>query len=1385
MTKGSFTRDEWNHLLTLFNISHFSSTACLAAMAKRAQQNSEEGRVTAKSRPMMNLTARTLSIMSSSASTNPGGTAYGHHELEQRVLDDSAGKPAAQPGSSYAQEYGSSQSSQVWTRGNGEHDRSGKLESWNSLEKVDPFRGEHLLGRTAHSARNEETIHDRTGKPASENVQDKANFEELIMGNDTTEFVNKVKNQVRIRQKRMSSDVAEDCTEHSIIWGMFMVTTLNAATFMGKSYSTMRNVLQNEKRITLKQMFEISAATINNDEEVYCLDKIEYQRNTVVIGLQSTKVYVFSDSVLCLGKVLQHPECNQAWKDRVAGARAERDYSDFDDIKGEPAEFEWNIFPGFTTLQLCDKINNLLSSLGQTPENFTGRILFMSMFNDISCEGKDNRQQCLRDADYVKTFAKRFGIGPWSFIGPGSEKKWYPSENSPQGEWDHVAEDMLLEFSKSGHPIFRATTLLSRGKLKSKGKGKVSIHFSAEPDTIDTIYRIILSVNQLSVYGAVAAICDEFVGQPDNTGEPVVLEGQSIVLGEVEAEAPAQEEPQNSNVALQKYFQQVRQLSPEDKLSKFCKEAGFMSVVEVGQYFVTRNASEFLLKTVACREYTLPRDDPASEAKGWIQGNTRIGPILEVTTTFQHFKFGVEVRIPSVKEDNSQSWVRISFGTIRYVNHYVKHNTHNFASSYEEKAEPASSEVIAARSKAKAKPQPRESSGTMTISLSERVWIDIVPSRQDHESHKVSKRVINILRHNQSVDREPDGAVQFYKIKFLVKEHTLSTQHWSDSRWLACLAAGGGIKRRFQYCPDYLGSIIYLRALQGHSGNSIIDLEMQDHVLITPGIFTYIYHVGSNFSISSILSNGLIPGGQEFNGRQSVYFLPVDPRDEDHRDPEIIDYSVPRRARYLQKSWKRHQDTVFWIDIDQGIIKEGLRFYQTKSNAIILQGVLPPSCIVKAERLKGGELLYTRQYLSPRPPPKIVLRNDLDWTKRDDDLDYTVEHQPVGKLVQQSLGETVHLDSSKPIQYPKTNRDSTGKPVAQEVVVGALQEEPSSSDSTGKPVAKEEQHVQTHDSSGKPESEEAQHIVQRKENREHRETVDQFNLATNDANIDFSVSGIPEETVKRSETMSILNLIRRITRHPQKEAVQNDLDKKQSFNAFSDESKKAIKESGNIEISEIVNTEPKLQCKFCLNHCNPGIIYCVCGHLMVEDSGEHRKYMLSTLNSFTIGNFYIRKDRPRGYRYGKAPGCKEYHTAHQLAKKCRKKGYDSIYDRYMRDKLFRSAMIDHGRTEKVIIDMDNLANEDHSFRVSKNEIEYYRQNWWVHSNVARDDKTMPIRPEPGFKEALSTMQRLKRAEDKKKQDTTPQPSSSSSSWQWQSSWWESDYEHSPQKWDYR
>ena len=109
--------------------------------------------------------------------------------------------------------------------------------------------------------------------------------------------------------------------------------------------------------------------------------------------------------------------------------------------------------------------------------------------------------------------------------------------------------------------------------------------------------------------------------------------------------------------------------------------------------------------------------------------------------------------------------------------------------------------------------------------------------------------------------------------------------------------------------------------------------------------------MGSNFNLHSIVKNGLVPGAQNLSRRQTVFFLPIHPRNENHKDPEYIDFSAPRLARYLQNAWKRHQDAVFWIDINLAI-REGLVFYQTRSNAIILQGTLPAHYIVKVESLK-------------------------------------------------------------------------------------------------------------------------------------------------------------------------------------------------------------------------------------------------------------------------------------------------------------------------------------------------------------------------------------------------------------------------------------------------
>ena len=234
------------------------------------------------------------------------------------------------------------------------------------------------------------------------------------------------------------------------------------------------------------------------------------------------------------------------------------------------------------------------------------------MFNDISCDRKGNEEECLANAGVVKVLARKFGVGQWSFIGPGSEKKWYPAEKIPQGAWDHIADEMLLELAESLHPIFRATTPLSRGTLKSKGHGKLSIHFTADYPTIETVLRIIISANQLSIYGAVTAICEEFEAHQDGSGEPDVLMGQSIVLGEIKAEIPLQNEnSSNHQILWQQYVERIESFSPESKVRRFSMEVGFMRVVEVGQYFKTKDTGDFRqFRSVACREYTLLRDDP-------------------------------------------------------------------------------------------------------------------------------------------------------------------------------------------------------------------------------------------------------------------------------------------------------------------------------------------------------------------------------------------------------------------------------------------------------------------------------------------------------------------------------------------------------------------------------------------------------------------------------------------------------------------------------------------------------------------------------------------------------------------------------------------------------
>ena len=324
--------------------------------------------------------------------------------------------------------------------------------------------------------------------------------------------------------------------------------------------------------------------------------------------------------------------------------------------------------------------------------------------------------------------------------GPGSEKKWYSIYNErPQGEWDRVAELMMIKFGESGHPVFRATSPLSRGTLKSKGGGQFLIHFCADGDTIETVFRTITSVNQFSIYGAVSDVCQEDSTCQTRTGRPV-LAGQSDPLFEpakllIMTPGPSIEIPAQENL-LQKYSEQVERLSQQDRVIKICTDARFLKVVEVGQYFMTKHTDEFSQFTEP--EYTLPRDETSTDPKGWIQGDTKIGPVLEVTTSYLQGKYGVEIRLESVNKDNSHSWVSISHGLNKLVTDLIdKEYDDNEQETSETKTEifALKTEVFAftSRSKAEAKPRRPTSacSSTRIVPIRERIWIGKIQAGKD------------------------------------------------------------------------------------------------------------------------------------------------------------------------------------------------------------------------------------------------------------------------------------------------------------------------------------------------------------------------------------------------------------------------------------------------------------------------------------------------------------------------------------------------------------------------------------------------------------------------------------------------------------------------------
>ena len=301
--------------------------------------------------------------------------------------------------------------------------------------------------------------------------------------------------------------------------------------------------------------------------------------------------------------------------------------------------------------------------------------------------------------------------------------------------------------------------------------------------------------------------------------------------------------------------------------------------------------------------------------------------------------------------------------------------------------------------------------------------------------------------------------------------------------------------------------------------------------------------------------------------------------------------------------------------------------------------------------------------MSPRPPPKISLRHDHDWTRGKVQLGSTVEQQPHVKVVRQSRGEVQHATFSQLTQpIPKPIKDRSGKPDSTEdvfVVNGETSRshemdekgfhgELCSSDRSGKPdnLSENTRVEQTHDGSWQPDERNCSSAHTVKEQfapEEHRDiasfdTDNEFNRAIDEEDIDFNIPGLPHSTVKQLHGASVQDLIQKIENHLHRHALQRDLQKSQQFNPFRHESKDMIRDVGNIELCELLDMEPKAQCKVRLSYWDVGIVYCTCGHFLQNGTEENKKFVQCTMDLLSIPNYYIKIGDPTGTVTGRSQG---------------------------------------------------------------------------------------------------------------------------------------------------
>ena len=370
------------------------------------------------------------------------------------------------------------------------------------------------------------------------------------------------------------------------------------------------------------------------------------------------------------------------------------------------------------------------------------------------------------------------------------------------------------------------------------------------------------------------------------------------------------------------------------------------------QYFTTLDDAELDKLGGLCRECKAPRDDTSSKVKGWIRGNTKIGPALDVAVSHHQGRYGIEIMINSFFGDGICSWVMIVNGITKYVTemseetqeNHIDDNWRQFRETW-----------CWSKTETNINADDFLFSGYVTISTA---WLDRRRTRSVCQDlfRSVKKRWSDCF----------DTILQYFEKKTeqlnsgswhgLFRSEFTSSQHWSIRTWLNYLQKRGGPKKRYQYCVDpySANTILYFRTMQGHSGGKHRNPTLQDNVLLPDNAAEHIYHVGSSHDMHSIIQPGLIPGGKGVKkGIPAMFFTAVKPMFIDQHGERDYDVTKPRIAVY-KHIWKIHQNTVNRCNL-RVAHSNGLQFYQTRSNAIILYSTVLAVCIEKVVIRKLGE----------------------------------------------------------------------------------------------------------------------------------------------------------------------------------------------------------------------------------------------------------------------------------------------------------------------------------------------------------------------------------------------------------------------------------------------